>query len=87
MDDVQDFKVTDRESFAEFLSLLHNDLKTNPSDWENKTLDDFLEAMSRYTEDIQGYYNNKGPKGEVINADVPSWTTFADIIKGAKIYE
>lgn len=87
MENVQDFKVTDRESFVKFLSLLHKDLKTNSSDWENKTLGDFLEAMISYTEDIQGYYNNKEPKGEVINDDIPSWSIFADIFKGAKIYE
>ena len=25
--------------------------------------------------------------GERINADTPSWQTFADILRGAKIYE
>ncbi|KMU64953.1 hypothetical protein EZBTHKR_0437 [Elizabethkingia anophelis] len=45
---------------------------------------DFLEAFSAYTEDIQGYYNNMKLD---INADKPDWSTFADIFKGAKIYE
>ena len=44
----------------------------------------FLEALSAYTEDIQGYYDNMKFN---VNADEPNWSTFADIFKGAKIYE
>lgn len=79
-----DFNVTDRASFIEFLAFLHKDFLENPERWENKTLPDFLSAMSAYAEDIQGYYDNTH---QHINADVPSWQTFADIIKGAIIYE
>lgn len=56
----------------------------NPDGWENKTLDTFLEALSAYTEDIQGYYDNMEKS---VNADEPSWQTFADIFKGATMYE
>jgi hypothetical protein len=41
-------------------------------------------ALSAYAEDIQGYYDNMQPG---IDADIPSWQTFADVIRGAKIYE
>jgi hypothetical protein len=47
-------------------------------------LQHFLEALSTYTKDIQDYYDNFDTK---IDADSPSWGTFADIFKGAKIYE
>jgi hypothetical protein len=83
-DTLKDFKVTDRQSFIKFLDLLRKDFLDNPESWENKTLPDFLEALSAYTEDIQGYYDNI--KLSVI-ADKPDWPTFADIFKGAKIYE
>jgi hypothetical protein len=78
------FKVTDRQSFIEFLDLLRKDFLENPKNWENKTLPDFLEALSAYTEDIQGYYNNMKQN---VNADKADWSTFADILKGARIYE
>jgi hypothetical protein len=81
---LSDFKVTDRQTFIQFLDLLQKDLLGNPESWENKTLPDFLEALSAYTKDIQGYYDNMK---EGINADKPSWGTFADIFKGARIYE
>jgi len=83
-DTLNDFKVTDRQSFIKFLDLLRKDFLDNPESWENKKLPDFLEALSSYTEDIQGYYDNMKLN---VNADKPNWSTFADIFKGAKIYE
>jgi hypothetical protein len=83
-DTLNNFKVTDRQSFIKFLDLLRKDFLDNPDEWENKNLDDFLEAMTRYTEDIQGYYDNTKQN---VNADQPDWQTFADIFRGASIYE
>lgn len=83
-DELNNFKVTDRQSFIKFLDLLQKDFLDNPVNWVNKTLPDFLEALSAYTEDIQGYYDNMELN---VNADKPEWSTFADIFKGAKIYE
>ncbi|MCP3933089.1 MAG: hypothetical protein GY705_28800 [Bacteroidetes bacterium] len=51
---------------------------------ENKTIDDFLEAIARYTDDIQGYYDNTGQN---VDANKPDWKIFIDILKGASIYE
>ena len=82
------YKVTDKKSFIEFLELLKEDLKTTGNQWENKTLEDFLEAMINYSADIQGYYDNrKNEIGDHINADVQSWRVFADILRGFRIYE
>ena len=83
-DTLNDFKVTDRQSFIKFLDLLRKDFLDNPESWENKSLPDFLEALSAYTEYMQGYYDNTKQN---INADQPEWSTFVDIFKGAKIYE
>ncbi len=45
-----------KQDFIIFLEDLKNDFIENPKSWENKTLEDFLDAMFRYTEDIDGYY-------------------------------
>jgi hypothetical protein len=83
-----DYNVADRTSFIEFLGLLKDDLTRNKNNWENKTLEDFLEAMTRYADDIQSYYdNNKNDLGGQINADIPSWRVFADILRGSRVYE
>ena len=83
-DTFNNFKVTDRQTFIKFLDLLRKDFLDNPENWGNKTVPDFLEALSSYTEDIQGYYDNMRQN---VNADKPDWTTFADIFRGARIYE
>lgn len=81
---LSNFKVTDRKSFIEFMELLHEDYRKNLKSWQNKNLDDFLEAIGRYANDIQGYYDNTNKD---VNADQASWRVFADIFKGARIYQ
>ncbi|MNK14534.1 hypothetical protein D3C87_326570 [compost metagenome] len=76
--------VKDRQSFIKFLDLLRQDLLQQPENWENKTLPDFLEALAAYTEDIQGYYDNTDAN---VDAEKAAWSTFADIFKGAQVYE
>lgn len=83
-DTLSNFKVPDRPSFIKFIDLLRQDFSANPEGWENKNLADFLQALGSYAEDIQGYYDNINCK---TNADEPSWQTFADIFKGATMYE
>lgn len=78
------FKVTDRQSFIEFIELLHEDFHKNPHNWQNKNLDNFLAAIDRYAKDIQGYYDNTNKK---VNADQPTWQVFADILRGSTIHE
>jgi len=77
-------EVTDRESFIRFLGSIRNGFERGNTDWSNITLKDFLESLENYTNDVQGYYDNIYPG---INADVPSWRIFADILKGASMYE
>jgi hypothetical protein len=73
-----------RIEFIKFLGEFKTDLKENKSNWENKTLEDFLEAMEAYAEDIQGYYDNMKMD---IDADKPTWENFKTILKGASVYE
>jgi len=73
-----------RKEFIIFIKEFRNELENNKSKWKNQTLEDFLEAMERYTEDVQGYYDNMNLN---INADEPSWENFRTILKGASIYE
>ena len=76
--------MNNRRDFTRFIDLLRQDLIENPDRWENNKLEIFLEAISSYAEDIQGYYDNMKMD---VNADVPTWQTFADIFKGATMYE
>lgn len=80
--DAWNIEVTDRKSYEKFLNLLLIDF--NKNNWENNRLDIYLEAMSAYTSDIDGYYKNNEP---CQNPDKPSWKVFADIMRGAVAYE
>lgn len=81
---IYDFEVNSRQSFVEFLRLLLLDYSKSPDEWENDNIGSFLEAMSRYADEIQGYYDNIG---QDVDANLPSWKVFSDILRGAKIYE
>jgi len=72
-----------KEDFMKFVEDLILDLKANPNKWENRNLDDYLEALRNWTEDMEGYYINN-------NLPVPknvSWKIFADILIAATMYE
>jgi len=83
-EEISTYEVTDRKSFSKFLKLVLTDFEKNSAEWENNRLDLFLEAMQRYSEDLDGFYQNAYPK---LDADQSTWRAFSDIIKGAIIYE
>ncbi len=74
--------IATKDDLAKFLTLLHNDLKTNPDAWENVTLDSFLEAMHAWVLDSEALRQKTG-----IAPESPTWRTFAEILSAARIYE
>jgi hypothetical protein len=83
--------VNSRDSFLEFVAALSADLRAsnaqealapsspytaNALDWENPTLDRFLDALHAWTDDM----------GDRIS-EPPSWRTFANMLLAAKVYE
>lgn len=75
--------INTKEDLAEFLFGLRKDLIENPGDWENQTLDRYLDAMESWIRVIDAYSKNTGDT----EALSPSWRTFAKILSAAKIYE
>lgn len=73
-----------KEEFIQFIDNLKMDFIENKEQWENKTIEDYLEAISRYTEDIQGYYLTTNQN---IDLEKVNWKVFSDILKGSSIYE
>jgi hypothetical protein len=79
--DVDPSRVDTREDFAHFLSAVLADFRaTGASEWENGTLDRFLDAFAAFTD------------ARVV--DVPeqqqehaSWRLFAEIVQAATGYE
>jgi hypothetical protein len=75
--------IRSREDFVAFVRALNKDLKDNPQSWENDNLDRFLEALSAWVEDMDGYYLNQGkPVPQQLD-----WKSFGDMLMAAKMYE
>jgi hypothetical protein len=75
--------VKSKEDFIRFVEALIKDLNDNPDDWENKTLETYLDALASWTESMENYYINTGqPVPKRIN-----WKVFADILMAATMYE
>ncbi len=75
--------VDSRDDFVEFISALRHDLTARPEDWQNPTLDGFLEALAAWVQDMDGYYqNNRLPV-----PCAPNWKNVAEMMLAAKHYE
>ena len=75
--------VKSREDFVEFVGALITDLFANKHEWENDRLDSYLEAISAWVQDMDGYYLNA-------NKSLPeniNWNVIAQIFLAAKYYE
>lgn len=75
--------ISSRADLAAFVKALRKDFRENRHDWENNTLEAFLEALAAYIEDLEGYHLNHGKA----MPDHPNWQTFGDLLMGARIYE
>ncbi len=69
-------QVKTKEDLAAFIAALRLDLAANPEEWENHTLERFLEAMEAWIRDMDGYFKNMGQPV----VDVPNWRTLAHIV-------
>jgi hypothetical protein len=82
--DLETMFVDSRADLVNFLGLLRQELAATPERWDNNSLHDFLEAMKSYASDIDGFYQNTN---QALDADMPSWQNFANILRGARMYE
>lgn len=76
--------VATRLDLAAFVARMADDLRDHPEQWENTTLPEFLDALSRYLIDVPGYCRNVAPH---IDPDRPEWSLFACVLLGASVYE
>lgn len=76
-------KINSREDFLVFMRLLKKDFKNNPSEWENNTLELYLEGIESWIEDMDGYYIN----ANLLKPENIDWQFLANVFMSAKIYE
>jgi hypothetical protein len=75
--------INSREDLVEFIEALRHDLTESREDWENPTLDSFLEAMAAWVHAMNGYYKNL----QLPVPNSPSWKTVGEMLIAAKTYE
>jgi hypothetical protein len=75
--------VRTREELVAFIEALTADYTANRSAWRNSDLASFLAAMSAWSEDMVGFYENGGED----LASLPPWRVLADILMAARVYE
>lgn len=77
-------KVMSPKDLSGFIGKMLIDYQTNKDNWENITLERFLEAMAAWVDEMDGYYENVG---EPFDENQPSWSNFSDILSAATMYE
>lgn len=79
----RNFKIKSKLEFIEFLEILKNDKSSNANEWENKSIEEYLDGVKSWVEDMDGYYDN-------MHESVPSninWEFIALLFYVGKIYE
>ena len=72
-----------RQDLADFIDQFRDSLRQDPESWENKGLVSFLEALSAWTREMDGYFINRGEPVP----DVPSWRLIAQMLLAARVNE
>jgi hypothetical protein len=76
-------KIQTRDDFVTFVQCLARDIRERPEQWENTSLESYLEAIAAWVQDMNGYYLKCGEK-------VPqhlTWKHVGEILLAARIYE
>jgi hypothetical protein len=76
-------KIESREDFVKFVQALLQDLQNNEKDWENTSLEHYLDAIASWTSGMDGYYKNMNLKFP----DNINWKVMGEILIAARIYE
>jgi hypothetical protein len=75
-------QITSKAEFLEFLESLRTSLAQRPEQWENATLESYLEALGAWIDAFENSYRNKG---EPVPTGV-NWRFMAEALLAAKIY-
>jgi hypothetical protein len=75
--------VQSKTDLAGFVQALALDFLAHQHEWENITLERYLEALARWLADSDAYYKNQG----LDVPSTPSWKNVAEMLIAAKSYE
>jgi hypothetical protein len=78
-----DDEVRSRDELVSFVQGLREDYLGRGHEWENQTLDRFLEALAAWMHAAPGWYQNFGKE----LPDGGDWTFLARALQAATVYE
>ncbi|HEV8002177.1 MAG TPA: hypothetical protein VGP63_19970 [Planctomycetaceae bacterium] len=76
--------VKSKADFVGFAQSLLENLRAHPNEWENASIDHFLQGLVGFTQSMEGYYENMGV---AVDLQHPEWKVFADMLLAARVYE
>jgi hypothetical protein len=76
-------QITSKAEFLTFLESLRVSLKHSPEQWENPTLESFLEALGGWIGAFEYSYQNRG---EAVPTDI-NWRFMAEALTAGQMYE
>jgi hypothetical protein len=76
-------KISNHTDVAQVAERMLTDLRAHPAEWENPTLERFLEALAASLEGLPGLYANRGERFP----ESPTWKIFAEALVMASGYE
>ncbi|MFD7533827.1 hypothetical protein ACFV8E_40540 [Streptomyces sp. NPDC059849] len=84
MDSLNDTtRVTTRADLVSFIRQLGQEAEAPSNGWENRSLDRYLEALSAWTDDMDGYFTDRGEPVP----ESPDWGLIAAMLRAACFYE
>jgi len=75
--------VADHDDLARVIERMLADLRKHPGEWENNTLERYLDALAAQLQALPALYSNLGEP----LPDQPTWRVVAEILLGATGYE
>jgi hypothetical protein len=82
MKQVAEDNVETREALAAYVVQLRRELNAPGEEWENRSLEHYLEALASWIEDCPGYFANRG----LAEPTQPTWSLFAHMLRAATMY-
>jgi hypothetical protein len=76
-------QIKTKEDLTELVLTLRDDLRNHPENWNNKDLQNYLESLSAWIKDMDGYYQNKGEN----ISEIPVWRLLGEMLIAASVYE
>lgn len=83
IDDTAIDRISSKQDLVQFIHELMHDYDTHGDEWENPTLDRFLEAMAAWLESFENQYRNL----DLPIPKTPSWKFVGQMLYSATAYE